>query len=38
MIEQHQPPLSASGCTFIEDQCFKWSERDVFVVPGWHWA
>ena len=26
-----------SGCTLIEDQCFEWSERDVFVVPGWHW-
>jgi gentisate 1,2-dioxygenase len=21
----------------IEDQRFDWSERDVFVIPGWHW-
>ena len=26
-----------SGYTMIEDQRFDWSERDVFVIPGWHW-
>jgi len=26
-----------SGYTVIEDQRFDWSERDVFVIPGWHW-
>jgi gentisate 1,2-dioxygenase len=26
-----------SGYSIIEDRRFDWSERDVFVVPGWHW-
>jgi gentisate 1,2-dioxygenase len=26
-----------AGYTVIEDQRFEWSERDVLVVPGWHW-
>jgi gentisate 1,2-dioxygenase len=26
-----------SGYSLIEGQRFDWSERDVFVVPGWHW-
>jgi gentisate 1,2-dioxygenase len=25
------------GYTTIENQRFDWSERDVFVIPGWHW-
>jgi gentisate 1,2-dioxygenase len=25
------------GSTIIEGQRFEWSERDVFVIPGWHW-
>jgi gentisate 1,2-dioxygenase len=26
-----------SGYTVIDEQRFDWSERDVFVIPGWHW-
>jgi gentisate 1,2-dioxygenase len=26
-----------SGYSIIEGQRFEWSERDVFVIPGWHW-
>lgn len=26
-----------SGYTMIEDQRFDWSEKDNFVIPGWHW-
>jgi gentisate 1,2-dioxygenase len=26
-----------SGHSVIEGKRFDWSERDIFVVPGWHW-
>jgi gentisate 1,2-dioxygenase len=26
-----------SGYTVIDEQRLDWSERDVFVIPGWHW-
>jgi gentisate 1,2-dioxygenase len=26
-----------SGYTVVEDQRFEWSEKDNFVIPGWHW-
>ncbi len=25
------------GYSMIEGRRFDWSERDIFVVPGWHW-
>lgn len=30
--------VEGSGRTRIGDQTFTWSERDVFVVPSWHWV